>query len=280
MNEASDRYEISCYVGHHQVSYVILNGTTWNLEVKGIDRSKRETSNDGSSVVKLDFIDTRHIPPRLERVLSRMFSERHAQQHSEEEDEDETSSYYDLDEMDYMGDDGEYETRLEALGNVTDDSSSSTNQFSEEQHTSTIIPSSSDRSVKKHIVQKLIKMKANPKADAPQHVTLQELLRRIFLTRLEPKENRNESDATTSQQLSTPSFTTFHFEVSPVTDPAGTTTEKPKTKRIEDLTKIKEGEVLRVDQTPESSIKDELIGDSQEIVKVRNAELQFIIFFY
>ena len=54
-----------------QVSYVILNGTTWGLEVKGLGRDKRSiTQNTTSSEQVIDFIDTRDIPDKLSQVLT------------------------------------------------------------------------------------------------------------------------------------------------------------------------------------------------------------------
>ncbi|KAG7173879.1 hypothetical protein Hamer_G020027 [Homarus americanus] len=58
---------------HYQVSYIIMNGTTWDLEVKGIRRSRREarsTPGQGphflhSGQMVVPFLDTREIPHDL-----------------------------------------------------------------------------------------------------------------------------------------------------------------------------------------------------------------------
>ncbi|XP_045127132.1 uncharacterized protein LOC123513823 isoform X2 [Portunus trituberculatus] len=54
---------------HYQVSYIIMNGTTWDLEVKGIKRTKRDvaepqqgTPHLSSGHLVVPFIDTRSFP--------------------------------------------------------------------------------------------------------------------------------------------------------------------------------------------------------------------------
>lgn len=55
---------------HYQVSYIIMNGTTWDLEVKGISRSRRDIRSSLASSshflhrrgMTVPFIDTREIP--------------------------------------------------------------------------------------------------------------------------------------------------------------------------------------------------------------------------
>ncbi|KAK7069852.1 hypothetical protein SK128_026229 [Halocaridina rubra] len=58
---------------HYQVSYIIMNGTTWDLEVKGIGRNRRDTSSRSRasssrifhSEKVVPFIDTREMPRNL-----------------------------------------------------------------------------------------------------------------------------------------------------------------------------------------------------------------------
>ncbi|KAF2353014.1 protein of unknown function DUF4789 [Trinorchestia longiramus] len=62
---------------HYQVSYVVVNGSTWGLEVKGVDRERRrprEVKDEDPTVKKLPFIDTWSIPSKLEAVLSHLYS--------------------------------------------------------------------------------------------------------------------------------------------------------------------------------------------------------------
>nr|XP_045582251.1 uncharacterized protein LOC123745594 isoform X2 [Procambarus clarkii] len=58
---------------HYQVSYIIMNGTTWDLEVKGIKRKRRDISRASvggphflhSGHMVVPFLDTRDIPRDL-----------------------------------------------------------------------------------------------------------------------------------------------------------------------------------------------------------------------
>ncbi|XP_018020244.1 uncharacterized protein LOC108676639 [Hyalella azteca] len=62
---------------HYQVSYVVVNGSTWGLEVKGIGRDRRrsrDVSDEDADVKKVPFIDTRRIPRKLETLLSGVYS--------------------------------------------------------------------------------------------------------------------------------------------------------------------------------------------------------------
>lgn len=69
-----------------QVSYIIMNGTTWDLEVKGVKRTKRDVRDDrqasphvSSGHLVVPFIDTRYFPrsvrpsmrPRVSRWTGR-----------------------------------------------------------------------------------------------------------------------------------------------------------------------------------------------------------------
>ncbi|KAG0722257.1 hypothetical protein GWK47_044843 [Chionoecetes opilio] len=74
---------------HYQVSYIIMNGTTWDLEVKGVTRTKRDvaglrqgTPHLSSGHLVVPFIDTRIFPhnayPRQRPRASRWVNRRHA----------------------------------------------------------------------------------------------------------------------------------------------------------------------------------------------------------
>ena len=56
-----------------QVSYVILNGTTWGLEVKGVDRVRRD-AEDSESSLSLPILDTRNVPTNIENLLYDFYS--------------------------------------------------------------------------------------------------------------------------------------------------------------------------------------------------------------
>lgn len=56
-----------------QVSYIIMNGTTWDLEVKGIKRTKRDVARSrqgtphlSSGHLVIPFIDTRRFPRNVQ----------------------------------------------------------------------------------------------------------------------------------------------------------------------------------------------------------------------
>lgn len=72
-----------------QVSYIIMNGTTWDLEVKGIKRTKRDVAGNqrgtphlASGHLVVPFIDTRSFPrnvhPSQRKRPLRWASRRHA----------------------------------------------------------------------------------------------------------------------------------------------------------------------------------------------------------
>ncbi|CAL4096256.1 unnamed protein product [Meganyctiphanes norvegica] len=60
---------------HYQLSYLIMNGTTWGLEVKGItprgkrDISERESNSTAEETI-IPFLDTREIPEELTPLFS------------------------------------------------------------------------------------------------------------------------------------------------------------------------------------------------------------------
>ena len=89
------KYKSFCVILKHefifslvQVSYIIMNGTTWDLEVKGIKRTKRDvvgnrggTPHLSSGHLVVPFIDTRAFPhnvhPSQRPQASRWVSRRH-----------------------------------------------------------------------------------------------------------------------------------------------------------------------------------------------------------
>lgn len=245
-----------------QVSYVILNGSTWGLEVKGVNRERRQI--DESSLERFSFIDTRNIPKRLETRLTNFYTSDHEGESDEHlDDDDPNCSGVDIDyeHCMYLSDDIYLQDTINANSNSYDDYATTntiehgtilSNEVTMHQNET---PQQSTKLSRKELVQKLMKQ-STQRAENKFSITSQQtpsfifdnIINTILSKEFKIVDTMNTPLMKNHRRNSQPGmFTTRLFDVQPEIIIEHTTNMAP-TNNIDYLTQVSEGDVLKVDQ--------------------------------
>jgi len=202
--------------------------------VGDVDRIKRQAPKN-SSIIKLEFIDTRKIPDRLHSVLSRIFL-----------GGDHTGKDLENGSFDYLADDSSTSYLDDDKHNTTKWRNDRSRDYRKENSSGIF-----DKEFKKYIVQKLIGRKIGSQNETTHRLTgtlpSRDLQNQLLVTNLETEGYSRSSRTKDSRFNSAPSFSTLSFDTIPEVA-EDSTTRRPVINRIVDLTRISNGQILRVDQ--------------------------------
>lgn len=275
------------------MSYVILNGSTWGLEVKGVGRERRDVQEVGSK--RFSFIDTRNIPMRLEKFLTALYTpELDLKNTSDDRISDEINcaeTNIDYENCLYLDDDAYFDDDVETRfdGNDLLSPAPTANEITYTQQGILLSTEATLRELfhknsvenvsRKELVQKLMQLSINreaennitrpttePPAASLHTLSLRNIIRQLFSPSPSVVDIQSSSQTKSQRIKAQPgTFTTRLFDEQPSIFVESTTLQTTSN-MINSMAKVTNGEILKVDQdySPGSSRMNAQMKPSSE----------------